>query len=89
MYYDLFKKRYVTSGAQIRKLAKPIIKKVGIILKIFSFSTKGSIQISTSADPAHKSMAVQKILKVIFSIITYYYSRKVVFVTSGKIIFTK
>ena len=61
------KNLYVTNGAQIRKLAKPIIKKVGT-----NFCGKrSSNQIVVSAELAHKSMKVQNTRNVIFSVITY------------------
>jgi len=51
----------------MRKLAKPGIKKVGII---FSGMNPG-IQMLVSAVPAHRSMNVQKNLSEILSVITY------------------
>jgi hypothetical protein len=57
-------------GAQVKKLAKPIIKKVGINCS----GTMVPPQISVSAELAHKIIAIQKIRSAIFStieVITY------------------
>ncbi len=58
-------------GAQIKKLAKPIMKKVGMNLKK-SASSPSKNQRAMSAVDAHSNIAVQNILNVIFSIITLY-----------------
>lgn len=55
-------------GAQIRKLANPGIKKVGMA---FSGMTCGGSQMRRSAVLAHKSMKVQNVCSAIFSIIIY------------------
>lgn len=64
--YSCFtKNRYTTIGAQIKKLAKPIIKNVGI-----SFSgTACSAQIRVKAVHAHRSIIIQNTRRAIFSII--------------------
>jgi hypothetical protein len=64
--------RHVTSGAQIRKLAKPRIKKVGTSL----WGTASVAQMRVSAEPAHNSIIAQNRLSVIFSIIMYLTSSK-------------
>ena|SRR6185312_15776196 len=53
-------------GAQIRKLAKPIIKKVGMSF----WGRSCSNQIEVSALAAHKSINVQNTRRVIFSVIS-------------------
>ena len=60
--------RYTTSGTQMRKLAKPMIKKVGI-KRLICDSPAPKNQILVSAVVAHSSIAAQKIRKEIFSII--------------------
>lgn len=56
------------SGTQIRKLAKPMMKKVGISSWNFE-SPPSKSQIFTNAVLAHTSIAPQNIRSVIFSII--------------------
>ncbi|MDO8742167.1 MAG: hypothetical protein Q7J45_01335 [bacterium] len=53
-------------GAQIRKLAKPKIKKVGISFSGITLP----IQMIVSADIAHDSIIAQNNLNVMYSVIT-------------------
>jgi len=63
-----FRNLYTIRGIQIKKLAKPNIKNVGIIFSVSKFSD----QIRISADEAHKIIKNQNNLSVIFSTISLY-----------------
>ena len=63
---DLARNRYVISGAQIRKLAKPKIKKVGMISLGKALPL---LHICASAEPAHRSIIAQNSRSEIFSVI--------------------
>jgi hypothetical protein len=65
--YGFARNRYATSGAQIRKLAKPGMKNVGMSLSGSAFGN----QIETSAVHAHRSMKVQNDLSANRSVIRY------------------
>jgi hypothetical protein len=67
MSFYFAKNLYATSGAQMRKAAKPMMKKVGTNFTGTEFSN----QIFASAVLAQRSMKVQNTRSAIFSTITY------------------